>query len=161
MNALLERTRSPRCDAWTHEDDLILAETILNRVREGGTQLEGFELAAGKLHRTAAAAGFRWNGLIRHHYTKELSDAKKERRAVRSHMDRYGDKTPRLRYVNPDAESFRRLQRTAQVGVRHHQARVADFMEQGNEDAARYAQDVVTDFEWMLQLCQRATGAPR
>ena len=32
-----------RQDAWTDEDDLLLAETVLRHVREGSTQLNAFE----------------------------------------------------------------------------------------------------------------------
>ncbi|KHF28530.1 Prespore-specific transcriptional regulator RsfA [Anoxybacillus sp. BCO1] len=32
-----------RQDAWTEEEDMLLAETVLAFVREGGTQLRAFE----------------------------------------------------------------------------------------------------------------------
>ncbi len=69
-----------RQDAWTEEDDLLLAETVLRHVREGSTQLNAFEEVGDKLNRTSAACGFRWNAVVRHTYDKALSLAKKQRK---------------------------------------------------------------------------------
>ena len=44
-----------RQDAWTDEDDLLLAETVLRHVREGSTQLNAFEEVGDQLNRTSAA----------------------------------------------------------------------------------------------------------
>ena len=32
-----------RQDAWTQDEDLLLAEVVLRSIREGGTQLQAFE----------------------------------------------------------------------------------------------------------------------
>jgi prespore-specific regulator len=69
-----------RQDAWTDEDDLLLAETVLRHVREGSTQLNAFEEVGDKLNRTSAACGFRWNAVVRHRYEKALSLSKKQRK---------------------------------------------------------------------------------
>lgn len=69
-----------RQDAWSEEDDLLLAETVLRHVREGSTQLNAFEEVGDKLNRTSAACGFRWNAVVRHNYDKALSLAKKQRK---------------------------------------------------------------------------------
>ena len=69
-----------RQDAWTEEDDLLLAETVLRHVREGSTQLNAFEEVGDKLNRTSAACGFRWNAVVRHKYEKALDLAKKQRK---------------------------------------------------------------------------------
>ncbi len=69
-----------RQDAWTAEDDLLLAETVLRHVREGSTQLNAFEEVGDKLNRTSAACGFRWNAVVRHTYEKALQLAKKQRK---------------------------------------------------------------------------------
>jgi prespore-specific regulator len=69
-----------RQDAWTHEDDLLLAETVLRYIREGGTQLAAFEEVGDKLNRTAAACGFRWNAEIRKRYVEAIELAKKQRK---------------------------------------------------------------------------------
>ena len=54
-----------RQDAWSHEDDLLLAETVLRHIREGSTQLNAFEEVGDHLNRTSAACGFRWNAEVR------------------------------------------------------------------------------------------------
>lgn len=69
-----------RQDAWTEEDDLLLAETVLRHVREGSTQLNAFEEVGDRLNRTSAACGFRWNAVVRHTYDKALQLAKKQRK---------------------------------------------------------------------------------
>ncbi|WP_026695950.1 RsfA family transcriptional regulator [Peribacillus kribbensis] len=69
-----------RQDAWTEENDLLLAETVLRHVREGSTQLNAFEEIGDKLNRTSAACGFRWNAVVRHNYEKALQLAKKQRK---------------------------------------------------------------------------------
>ena len=69
-----------RQDAWTEEDDLLLAETVLRHVREGSTQLNAFEEVGDKLNRTSAACGFRWNAVVRSQYETALQLAKKQRK---------------------------------------------------------------------------------
>lgn len=69
-----------RQDAWTEDNDLLLAETVLKHVREGSTQLNAFEEVGDHLNRTSAACGFRWNAVVRHDYEKALQLAKKQRK---------------------------------------------------------------------------------
>ncbi|MCY7918072.1 MULTISPECIES: RsfA family transcriptional regulator [Bacillus] len=69
-----------RQDAWSEENDLLLAETVLRHVREGSTQLNAFEEVGDQLNRTSAACGFRWNAVVRHQYEKALQLAKKQRK---------------------------------------------------------------------------------
>lgn len=73
-----------RQDAWTEEDDLILAEVTLRHIREGSTQLAAFEEVGEKIGRTAAACGFRWNSCVRKKYEAAISLAKSQRQK-RSH----------------------------------------------------------------------------
>ena len=69
-----------RQDAWSHEDDLLLAETVLRHVREGSTQLNAFEEVGDKLNRTSAACGFRWNAEVRRKYDNAMDLAKRQRK---------------------------------------------------------------------------------
>jgi prespore-specific regulator len=69
-----------RQDAWSEEDDLLLAETVLRHVREGSTQLHAFEEVGDQLERTSAAVGFRWNAIVRKKYEQALKIAKKQRK---------------------------------------------------------------------------------
>ena len=71
---------SVRQDAWTQEEDLLLAEVVLRYIREGGTQLQAFEEVGQLLSRTAAACGFRWNSYVRKQYKEEIELAKKQRK---------------------------------------------------------------------------------
>src|SRR5699024_8972767 len=69
-----------RQDAWTEEEDTILADTVLHYINEGKTQLEAFKDVAKKLSRTFSACGFRWNATIRKLYEKDIQQAKEERK---------------------------------------------------------------------------------
>ncbi|MGN7454985.1 RsfA family transcriptional regulator [Paenibacillus pasadenensis] len=68
-----------RQDAWSPEDDLILAEVTLRHIREGGTQLGAFEEVGERISRTPAACGFRWNSCVRKRYEEAIQLAKQQR----------------------------------------------------------------------------------
>lgn len=68
-----------RQDAWSADDDLILAEVTLRHIREGGTQLAAFEEVGERIGRTAAACGFRWNSCVRKKYEAAIQIAKAQR----------------------------------------------------------------------------------
>lgn len=69
---------------WSTKDDNILAETVLNCIQNGKTQLIAFEEAAEKLNRTAAACGFRWNSTVRKYNEEQLKKYKKNRKITSS-----------------------------------------------------------------------------
>ncbi|WP_100406600.1 RsfA family transcriptional regulator [Bacillus solitudinis] len=69
-----------RQDAWSHEDDVLLAETVIKHICEGSTQLRAFDEVGDELNRTSAACGFRWNAVVRQRYTRQIAEAKKERK---------------------------------------------------------------------------------
>ncbi|MFM1650479.1 RsfA family transcriptional regulator [Brevibacillus sp. B_LB10_24] len=72
-----------RQDAWTEDDDLVLAEVTLRHIREGGTQLAAFEEVGQRLGRTAAACGFRWNSAVRKRYEAAIAIAKSQRQQLK------------------------------------------------------------------------------
>ncbi|MET3698094.1 RsfA family transcription factor [Bacillus oleivorans] len=72
-----------RQDAWTKDEDVLLAEVVLRHIREGGTQLQAFEEVGKKLSRTPAACGFRWNSLVRKQYKSGIELAKKQRKELK------------------------------------------------------------------------------
>ncbi|WP_404462145.1 RsfA family transcriptional regulator [Sutcliffiella horikoshii] len=72
-----------RQDAWTQDEDLLLAEVVLRYIREGGTQLTAFEEVGKKLSRTSAACGFRWNSYVRKQYATGIELAKKQRKELK------------------------------------------------------------------------------
>ncbi|MFJ5622219.1 RsfA family transcriptional regulator [Peribacillus loiseleuriae] len=69
-----------RQDAWTQDEDVLLAEVVLRHIREGSTQLNSFEEVGKSLSRTAAACGFRWNSHVRKQYKSGIELAKMQRK---------------------------------------------------------------------------------
>src|SRR5699024_10047043 len=69
-----------RQDAWSHEDYLLLAETVLRHIREGSTELNAFEEVGDELNRTSAACGFRCNAEVRNKYIQAFEVSKKQRK---------------------------------------------------------------------------------
>ncbi|WP_257346238.1 RsfA family transcriptional regulator [Pseudalkalibacillus decolorationis] len=105
-----------RQDAWSEENDLLLAETVLRHVREGSTQLQAFEEVGDKLDRTSAAVGFRWNAIVRKKYEQALKIARRQRkekkRAVAETTTQVSSKsnTYQSRYDDPiDFENYHPL----------------------------------------------------
>lgn len=82
----MKKLAKVRQDAWSHEDDLLLAETVLRHVREGSTQLNAFEEVGDELNRTSAACGFRWNAEVRQKYDHAIDLAKKQRKEKKRAM---------------------------------------------------------------------------
>ncbi|MEK7014782.1 RsfA family transcriptional regulator [Bacillus sp. FSL R9-9410] len=72
-----------RQDAWTKEDDLLLAETVLRHIRSGSTQIKAFDEVGDTLNRTSAACGFRWNAEVRPYYEDTVQIAKKQRKELK------------------------------------------------------------------------------
>jgi len=72
-------TAAVRQDAWSPDDDLILAEVTLRHIREGSTQLAAFEEVGERIGRTSAACGFRWNSCVRKRYEEAIQIAKQQR----------------------------------------------------------------------------------
>ncbi|WP_174613149.1 RsfA family transcriptional regulator [Virgibacillus ihumii] len=88
-----------RQDAWTKDEDIILAETVLRHISEGRTQLEAFKEVGKELSRTSAACGFRWNASIRKQYQDAIENAKEERKQ--------GNRKKAWKYIEPGKESDR------------------------------------------------------
>ncbi|UOY93741.1 RsfA family transcriptional regulator [Ectobacillus sp. JY-23] len=71
-----------RQDAWTEDEDLLLAEVVLRHIRENGTQLSAFKEVGRSLSRTPAACGFRWNSTVRKQYKEQIDEAKSQRKGT-------------------------------------------------------------------------------
>lgn len=71
-----------RKDQWTPEDDAILADIVLEYIREGRTQLGAFDAVGERLGRTSAACGFRWNSEVRKQYAEDIKQAKLARKQL-------------------------------------------------------------------------------
>lgn len=91
-----------RQDAWSHEDDLLLAETVLRHVREGSTQLNAFEEVGDELNRTSAACGFRWNAEVRRKYDNAMELAKRQRKERKRAMANNKQKTRKAMVSFPE-----------------------------------------------------------
>lgn len=82
-----------RQDGWSHDEDSLLAETVLTYIKSGSTQLKAFEEVGRKLSRTAAACGFRWNSCVRKQYQEQIHQAKLQRHPTSDIADNFlGDK---------------------------------------------------------------------
>lgn len=77
---------STRQDAWTRDEDLLLAEMVIRYIREGKTQMKAFEDVGKKLSRTPQACGFRWNANLRKQYKQAIELAKKDRKKFNDHF---------------------------------------------------------------------------
>ncbi|MFD1065354.1 RsfA family transcriptional regulator [Oceanobacillus locisalsi] len=89
-----------RQDAWSHEDDLLLAETVLRHIREGSTQLNAFEEVGDHLNRTSAACGFRWNAEVRNKYENAIDLAKRQRKERKRALNKTVQAVPKASPVN-------------------------------------------------------------
>ncbi|WEK52998.1 MAG: RsfA family transcriptional regulator [Candidatus Cohnella colombiensis] len=78
-----------RQDAWSPDDDLILAEVTLRHIRDGSTQLAAFEEVGQRIARTSAACGFRWNSCVRKRYDDAIGMAKQQRQK-RNYLKKQG-----------------------------------------------------------------------
>lgn len=85
-----------RQDAWSHEDDLLLAETVLRHIREGSTQLNAFEEVGDHLNRTSAACGFRWNAEVRNKYDNAIDLAKRQRKERKRALNKTVQAVPKV-----------------------------------------------------------------
>lgn len=118
-----------RQDAWSEENDLLLAETVLRHVREGSTQLNAFEEVGDKLNRTSAACGFRWNAVVRHQYEKALQLAKKQRK---QRMRALGNGQPAKKdyYISLlplILKSFKKPQQKSRLKWKHHLSKMSNL----------------------------------
>ncbi len=93
-----------RQDAWTQDEDLLLAEIVLRHIREGATQLAAFEEVGRRLSRTAAACGFRWNSHVRKQYKTGIELAKKQRKELRTLPQEQETENQILNEVNEEQE---------------------------------------------------------
>ena len=72
-----------RQDSWSPGDDTLLAQTVLEHIKKGSTQLKAFEEIGRILKRTASACGFRWNSYVRKQYKEAIEAAKESRKFLK------------------------------------------------------------------------------
>lgn len=91
-----------RHDAWTDDDDRVLAEIVLRHIQEGSPQLAAFEECAKRLGRTAAACGYRWNAHVRKSFQSGIEIAKALQKSLKAEQKRNGGKLPTEANDGPD-----------------------------------------------------------
>jgi len=96
---------STRQDAWSHDEDLLLAEVVLRHIREGSTQLQAFEEVGKQMNRTAAACGFRWNSYVRKQYKSGIELAKKQRKERKSKQSDHQEEPVQV----PQTEEYKQV----------------------------------------------------
>jgi prespore-specific regulator len=67
-----------RHDAWTHEEDILLAKTVLKHIKDGSTRAAAFNEISDLINRTPAACSYRWNAEVRKEYENDVELAKKK-----------------------------------------------------------------------------------
>ncbi|WP_280769094.1 RsfA family transcriptional regulator [Salipaludibacillus daqingensis] len=170
-----------RQDAWNQDEDLLLAETVLRHIREGGTQLAAFEEVAEKLSRTSAACGFRWNSSVRKKYQSAIHLAKKARKEAKkiqvNKQDKIGNLSNEVNLLKQGSTaeseehvwfdqmiSFLRKQKEKSLEenqlVDHSLMEVKKENERLREELSSLNeayQDVREDYQVMIHALQRAT----
>ncbi|WP_261133885.1 RsfA family transcriptional regulator [Bacillus sp. Marseille-Q3570] len=120
---------STRQDAWSHDEDLLLAEVVLRHIREGGTQLAAFEEVGKKLSRTSAACGFRWNSLIRKKYDAAIAIAKKQRKQMmKGKTSKSHSSNPVQSHETTSQEEIRVMNRSPEVNSGLCMADIIDYL---------------------------------
>jgi RsfA family transcription factor len=161
-----------RQDAWSQDEDLLLAEVVLQHLREGRTQLQAFEEVGKRLSRTASACGFRWNSTVRKKYALDIKTAKVQRKEIkRSHPNLPATMTPTSLHEEKDEIPFQTvidfLQRLYQRAERSTdiQSSVAKIKElekiifdltNKNEKLESNLKTIQEDYQRLLEIMERA-----
>ncbi|MFD2213847.1 Myb-like DNA-binding domain-containing protein [Metabacillus endolithicus] len=82
-----------RHDAWTQEEDRLLAKTVVNHIKDGSTQTAAFNEISDKINRTPAACSYRWNAEVRKEYVNDIELAKKKHKENKRKYNQHNNKT--------------------------------------------------------------------
>ena len=156
---------SSRQDAWTEDEDLLLAEVVLRHIREGSTQLAAFEEVGSRLSRTAAACGFRWNSTVRKKYEDAIALAKNNRKqktkAKRKPPAEQKDDSPEIR-MN-DVITFLQQFETNDNEMKKEIERLKQEMKEMREDYEKRIAELTEknrmlkeDYETLISIMDRA-----
>lgn len=169
-----------RQDAWTEDDDLLLAEVTLRHIREGSTQLAAFEEVGEKLGRTPAACGFRWNSCVRKNYEAAIQIAKSQRQSrsknrrkrvtvTQGELEKQGDSvsslTTVIRFLRQHkqefAQSTKRV-RQLEKQLAEREAELEQLRSEYNElkkrvdDTQADYQSINDDYKTLIKIMERA-----
>lgn len=164
-----------RQDAWSHEDDLLLAETVLRHVREGSTQLKAFEEVGDQLNRTSAACGFRWNAEVRGNYVEAMELARRQRKERKRALAReaksnkgplLGSESPLslkqviqfLKQLNENKHSMDKSQLTIDRLKQENQAlkEESERLQEKLSTTEKHLYTIKTDYETFIKIMERA-----
>lgn len=164
-----------RQDAWTPDDDLVLAEVTLRHIREGSTQLAAFEEVAEKLGRTPAACGFRWNSCVRKKYEAAIQIAKAQRQkrnqSGRTRLKFQGDQEVLssldsiIRYLKrhkSEVAELRKRQKALEKELKQREEKIEQLTKENEEMKNRLNnvetdyQTVNDDYKTLIQIMDRA-----
>lgn len=174
-----------RQDAWSQDEDLLLAEIVLRQIREGGTQLQAFEEVGKQLSRTAAACGFRWNSFVRKKYKSGIELAKKQRKELKSQsqtipkftdMNQEESQPVQVEMIEEKREiSFEEIiiylkdlfkqydhVRSQQYEIKKYQEKMkalekeVSFLTAGNEKLKKELNTVEQDYKALIEIMERA-----
>ncbi|MGG3736447.1 RsfA family transcriptional regulator [Aeribacillus pallidus] len=160
-----------RQDAWTQDEDLLLAEVVLRHIREGSTQLKAFEEVGKKLSRTPAACGFRWNSYVRKQYQSGIELAKKRRKELKKETSQRKEETALatsslsisqiityLKKIESDISSVQKIQEEkSQLQYKYNQLQEENKkLHQENEQLIEKLETLSEDYRIMLNLMEKA-----
>jgi prespore-specific regulator len=171
-----------RQDAWSQDEDLLLAEVVLRHIREGGTQLQAFEEVGKHLSRTSAACGFRWNSFVRKQYKSGIELAKKQRKEFKKQnnvqelsQDLSHEESPASPSVPSDTVTFQSvihflesLYKKAEVSLKNETAREksnekikelekkANALTAENERLTKSLKAIEEDYRSLIEIMERA-----
>jgi prespore-specific regulator len=177
-----QNLRTMRQDAWTTEDDAILAEVVIKHIRDGSTQLAGFNEASRRLGRTAAACGFRWNACVRKQFRPQIEEAKEDRKQRKSERIQaqmeggdYDHPTATLmswaqvlRFLRQEkntaqqwATRWRAAQREAAEWKSRYECQNDEFgrLREEHESLRRDYETMASDYRALVQIVERARKA--
>lgn len=154
-----------RQDAWSKDEDVLLAEVVLRHIREFSTQLAAFEEVGRTLSRTPAACGFRWNSLIRKQYEAAITLAKKQRKEQKknqSQSKRESVEEDRSIELIDEAISLLITSKTHLVESNQHEASLQEAMaenlqlKQHLHQLEKEYMSVQEDYQSLLEIMEKA-----
>jgi RsfA family transcription factor len=146
--------KETRQDAWTKEEDDLLAETVLQYIKNGNTQLEAFKEVAAKLSRTPAACGFRWNATVRKQYNAAIQYAKEERKKVSSQALRALQATsdPEKNAIESAIQLLEKLKSKEQTEASENEAQLVEELQKANQELSQQVERYKNAWKEMEKL---------
>jgi prespore-specific regulator len=148
-----------RQDAWTEQDDRMLAEVTIRHIKEGGTQLSAFAEVGQQIGRTQAACGFRWNSFLRKQYEQDIRQAKMQRQRAQLEkrkltISKEHTGVERRSYKSPDGTTF--LQLAEQMQQWLNKLRELDLQLASSTAEVERLRKENEDYRVLLQLLDKA-----